>query len=112
MSVYVDGVNLTKLSDAKLKAIATKMFLSSAEVRDQYSHLEKNLPSQLQARAAVRFCRQVISAWESVSTVTTHSAPSPESFAWSNLEGGHTFHQEPSFRQWLQENGFGDIAAR
>lgn len=101
MTVFADGVNITQLKDAEIKTIQTKL-LEDPKVLAQYNFLQQHLPSQLTARKAVKDFRQAIAAWESTNTKTTHTPPSPESLAWSNLEGGHSHHETPSFSKWIE----------
>ena len=99
MAVYRDGINLTKLSDAKLKEIVAQL-RSNVEVARQADFVA-TFAQNYGARKFVFLSAITIDAWETINTVTTVSAPSPESLAWSNLEGGHTFHQVPSVRKFL-----------
>jgi len=99
MSVFRDGINLTKLSDATLKGIIAKL-RSDERVASQADFVE-TFAQNFGWRKSVFITAVTIDAWETVNTKTTHTAPSPESFAWSNLEGGHTFHQVPSVKEFL-----------
>lgn len=102
MAQFCDSVNLTKINDKILSKIIEKL-TETSEVKAQYEHLLK-FSQNFGNRKMVHLCSVAVSAWECVNTVTTHTMPSPESLAWSNLEGGHTFHQTPSFKSWLEEN--------
>ena len=104
MSVFVDGVNLTAMTNQQLSAIVEKLRESKA-VADKADWVA-SWHQPVQARKAVQQAALHASAWEMTNTITTHSEASPESLEWSNLEGGHTHHQVPSFAKWMWENGF------
>ena len=96
VSVFRNGINLTKLSDNNLKKIIARL-RNDGKVADQADFV-KTFAQNFGARKLVHEAALTIDAWETVNTETTHTEPSPESFAWSNLEGGHTFHKVPSFK--------------
>ncbi len=104
MSVFVDGVNLTAMNNQQLNAIVEKLRENEtvASKADWVASWHQPVP----ARKAVQRAALHASAWEMTNTITTHSEASPESQKWSNLEGGHTHHQVPSFAAWLRNNGF------
>ena len=99
MSVFRDGINLTKLNNLDLLHIVGKLRGDPAvsEQADFLATFAQNFGWRKEVHEAIL----AIDAWEIVNTKTTHTAPSPESFAWSNLEGGHTFHQVPSVKEFL-----------
>lgn len=104
VSIIIDGVNLTKKSDKVLAAIVAAL-RSDVNVAE-YADWSTKWVGSIGERSAVKAARITVVAWEHVNTVTTHTAPSPESFAWSNLEGGHTFHETPKFSEWCKIHGF------
>ena len=92
----IDGINLTKKTNAELAKIVADLTADPA-VKEQFEH-ELTFAQNPGARRQVFECAVCVGAWKTVNTVTTRTAPSPESLEWSNLEGGHTFHQVPVFR--------------
>lgn len=92
----IDGINLTKKTNAELAKIVANLTADPA-VKEQFEYM---LPFAQNhgSRPQVFECAVCIDAWKHVNTVTTRTAPSPESFEWSNLDGGHTFHQVPVFK--------------
>lgn len=96
-----DGINLTRIPDSTLKALTAKL-LEAPKVRQQYFHLLRFAQNVTRSRQAVFDCSLAIDAWELANTVTTVTAPSPESLAWSNLEGGHVHHESPSFAKFFE----------
>ena len=103
MSVSRDGINLTKMSDARLGMIIER--LKEVPGVDLQADFLATWIQPVQARKAVQNACLYISAFEHVGTLMTAAAPSPESMEWSNLEGGHVFHEVPSFSEWLKEEG-------
>lgn len=99
MAIFRDGINLTKLSDAMLKEIVTNL-RSDIKVAQQADFVA-TFAQNFGWRKAVHAAIVTIDAWETVNTKKTHTMPSTESLAWSNLEGGHTFHQVPSIKEFL-----------
>ena len=94
----IDGINLTKMTDAKLMAIVAKL-TTDAAVKAQYEFLSESWNTVgIKGRPAVRNAANAIEAWKHVNTETTVCEPSPESKQWSDTEGGHRFHQVPTFR--------------
>lgn len=104
MSVFVDGINITRLSNATCTGIVAKLRENSA-IADQADFVATWYQS-VQARKQVQQVQLHANAWMTVATKTTAIEPSPESKEWSNLEGGHVINQVPSFAQWLVENDF------
>jgi len=93
----IDGINLTKLTNTQLRAIVVKL-TSDFEVKDHYDFLNEPWNTcDSKSRPEVRAASRAIDAWKHVNTTTTFCEPSDESKAWSNLEGGHRFHQVPVF---------------
>ena len=92
----IDGINLTKKTNAELLKIVADL-TADPEVKAQF---ESELPyaQNFGARKQVFEAAIAIGAWKTVNTKTTYAIPSPESFEWSNLEGGHVFHQVPVFK--------------
>ena len=103
MTVYRDTVNLTKMTNARLRAIKTAL-LADKSVKAQYDHMKK-FAQNFGWRKEVFEAAGAIDAWTHCHTVTTATEASPESQVWSNLEGGHIFHQVPSFKAWLGQSG-------
>ena len=95
ISMTIDGINLTKKTNAELVAIIDRL-TADPEVKAQFE-FELPYAQNFGARKQVFEAAVAIGAWKTVKTVTTVTAPSPESFEWSNLEGGHVFHQVPVF---------------
>jgi len=88
--------NLTKLSNTQLKTIVENCIDRGIDF-DRYLRLFDCF-SELRSRVQVRAAASAIDALEKKLTITTRSAPSEESMAWSNLEGGHTFHKKPDLK--------------
>jgi hypothetical protein len=103
MSVSRDGINLTKMSNARLNLIVER--LKEVPGVDLQAKFLATWIQPVQARKTVQQAALYISAFEHVGTRMTAVAPSPESMEWSNLEGGHVFHQVSSFAEWLKEKG-------
>jgi hypothetical protein len=101
--ICCDGINLTKMTDARLQKIVAELRKNNCVARQ--SDFMMTFAQNFGSRDAVHVARVTIAAWEHVSTETTNTEASPESFEWSNLEGGHTFHQTPSFSEWLKLSG-------
>ena len=95
MATIRDGINLTAKTNAELKGIVARL-TADAEVAEQYK-FQMEFAQNWGVRQPVFEACIAIEAWKHVRTVTTVAAPSPESLEWSNLEGGHTFHQVPVF---------------
>jgi hypothetical protein len=100
MSAIRDGINLTKLDDHTLQRIINTLTLYPG-VADQYRH-NLQLSQRIGTRTVVHRCMVAIDAWVQCHTVTTAIPPSPESLAWSDLEGGSLHHAEPSFSKWFE----------
>lgn len=103
MAIIRDGINLTKMTDARLTLIVEKL-KEVPGVALQAAFLETWV-QPIASRKAVQTACLYISAFEHAGTLMTAAAPSPESFEWSNLEGGHVFHEVPSFSEWFKESG-------
>jgi len=103
MSVSRDGINLTKMSDARLNLIVER--LKEVPGVDLQADFLATWVQPVPSRKAVQKACLYVSAFEHVGTLMTATAPSPESMEWSNLEGGHVFHEVPSFSEWLKKEG-------
>jgi len=101
MAVIRDTVNLTKLTNKALRQMVGQL-TSSPEVKAQFDHI-MTYAQNFGDRNEVHTARVAVDAWTHCHTVTTHTEPSPESLDWSNLEGGHIFHQVPSFKAWFDK---------
>jgi len=95
MTTYRDGINLTAKTNAELKSIVARL-TANAAVAEQF-RFDLSFAQNWGVRAAVFQAAVAIDAWKSVNTSTTRTAPSPTSLDWSNVEGGHVFHQVPVF---------------
>ena len=96
MTTMIDGINLTAKKNSELAAIVMRL-TADEEVKSQFEFL-LTFAQNWGARKQVFLAALAIEAWKHVNTTTTHTAASPESMEWSNLEGGHTFHQFPVFK--------------
>lgn len=94
MSVYRGGVNITKMPDAKLKALVNAALNRGADFQELKESAGR-LASLVRCRKWVAMGACAVELVAHAMIVTTRIAPSPESINWSNLEGGHTFHQSP-----------------
>jgi hypothetical protein len=94
-SVFIDGINLTKKTNAELAAIVQRLTADPA-VKEQFEFV-LTFAQNYGSRKQVHNAAVAIDAWKHVNTQTTRIAPSPESLEWSNLEGGHTIHRVPVF---------------
>ena len=95
MSTIRDGINLTAKTNSELKGIVARL-TAQPEVAEQYK-FQMEFAQNWGVRQPVFEACIAIDAWKHVNTITTRTAPSPESLEWSNLEGGHVFHQLPVF---------------
>ena len=102
MAIIRDGINLTKMSDARLNLIVER--LKEVPGVDLQAEFLATWVQPAPSRKAVQEACLYVSAFEHVGTLMTAAAPSPESMEWSNLEGGHVFHEVPSFSEWLKES--------
>lgn len=98
--IHVDGVCLSKLSDSKLRRLTAALREDSRVA--QHADWLATWAQPVTTRKALEDARRTVSSWEHVNTATTHTEASPESREWSNLEGGHTFHQVASFGKWFK----------
>jgi hypothetical protein len=92
MYVIRNGVNLTRLSNASLIAIYNTLCVEPAVeascVRSIANYCVRGRKDVLRAVCAIE-------AYEAVKTVRVRFAPSEESRAWSDSEGGHVFDEIP-----------------
>lgn len=95
--MYRLETNLTKLTNTQLKNIVKTCVKKGIEFyRFQESY--DNLTRYTNSRKDVKLAAAAIDCLEYDLTETIRIPPSQESLAWSNLEGGHTFHKKPDIK--------------
>jgi hypothetical protein len=90
-----NGISISKLSNAQCASVVSAMLglgVSEVDLSDFIKDWHYS-----EARIQVKYAVAAIDLAEQLHTKTTYVAPSPESLAWSNMEGGHIFHETPNF---------------